>query len=153
MIILYRASGLIATIALAFYGVIVLGTLAGLNATLTLPGIGGIILSIGMAVDANIIIFERIKEELAHDKTIRAAVKSGFERAFKTILDSNVTTLITAAILAYFGTGTVRGFAITLSIGIVVSMFTAIVITRTIIDIFLDVNLLKGQQAFGRARR
>ncbi|WP_078810115.1 protein translocase subunit SecD [Selenihalanaerobacter shriftii] len=153
MIILYRVSGLIATIALGFYGVVVLGTLAGLNATLTLPGIAGIILSIGMAVDANIIIFERIKEELSNGKTVRASIKSGFERAFKTILDSNITTLITAAILAYFGTGTVRGFAITLSIGILTSMFTAIVVTRTIIDLFLDANILKGQHSFGRARR
>lgn len=153
MIFLYKLSGLIATIALTFYGIIVLGTLAGLNATLTLPGIAGIILSIGMAVDANIIIFERIKQELGNDKTLRASIKSGFERAFRTILDSNVTTLITAAILAYFGTGTIRGFAITLSIGILASMFTAIVITRTIIDIFLDADLLKGQNSFGRVRR
>ncbi|KXS44183.1 MULTISPECIES: protein translocase subunit SecD [unclassified Candidatus Frackibacter] len=153
MIILYRVSGLIATLALGIYGIIVLGTLAGLGATLTLPGIAGLILSVGMAVDANIIIFERIKEELGQGKTTRAAIRAGFERAFKTILDSNVTTLITAAILAYFGTGTVRGFAITLSIGILASMFTAIVVTRTIIDLALDANLLKGQSSFGRARR
>ncbi|MGM0471291.1 MAG: protein translocase subunit SecD [Bacillota bacterium] len=153
MIILYRISGIVATAALGFYGILVLGTLAGLNATLTLPGIGGLILSIGMAVDANIIIFERIKEELGKGKTMRAAVKAGFERAYKTIFDSNITTLITAGILAYFGTGTIRGFAITLSIGILASMFTAIIVTRTLVDLLLDANLLQGQGAFGRARR
>ncbi|MBM7623216.1 protein translocase subunit SecD [Sporohalobacter salinus] len=152
MMILYRLSGVIATVALGVYGVIVMGTLAGLNATLTLPGIAGLILSIGMAVDANIIIFERVKEEVAQGKTIRAAVKSGFERAYKTILDANVTTLITAGILAYFGTGTIRGFAVTLSIGILASMFTAIVVTRTLVDLLMDANLLKGQNVFGRVK-
>ncbi|MCK8825221.1 protein translocase subunit SecD [Fuchsiella alkaliacetigena] len=152
MIFLYRTSGLIATFALAIYGVIVLGALAGLNATLTLPGIAGLILSIGMAVDANIIIFERIKEEIGSGKTLRAAINSGFKRAFKTILDSNVTTLITAAILAYFGTGPVRGFAITLSIGILASMLTAIVVTKSVIDLLLDINVLKGQGSFGQIR-
>ncbi|ADL12250.1 protein translocase subunit SecD [Acetohalobium arabaticum] len=153
MIILYRLSGAVATVALGIYGVIVMGTLAGLNATLTLPGIAGLILSIGMAVDANIIIFERVKQELGAGKTKRAAIKSGFERAYKTIFDANVTTLITAGILAYFGTGTIRGFAVTLSIGILASMFTAIVVTRTLVDLLLDANLLKGQNAFGRVRR
>lgn len=153
MIILYRLSGAVATVALGVYGVLVMGTLAGLNATLTLPGIAGLILSIGMAVDANIIIFERIKQELGAGKTKRAAIKSGFERAYKTIFDANVTTLITAGILAYFGTGTIRGFAVTLSIGILASMFTAIVVTRTLVDLLLDANLLKGQNVFGRVRR
>jgi preprotein translocase subunit SecD len=153
MIITYWLSGAVAAVALAFYSVIVLGILAGLNATLTLPGIAGLILSIGMAVDANVIIFERIKYEYRQGKTVKAAVKSGFDRAFTTILDSNITTLITAAILGYLGTGTVRGFAITLSIGILVSMFTAIVVTRMLLNLLLSTNLVNKPKVFGWARR
>lgn len=134
MMFLYRGPGLIAAIALLFYSIIVMGILSALRATLTLPGIAGLILSIGMAVDANIIIFERLKEELRSGKTMRASIESGFRRAFLTIVDANVTTLIAAIVLAYFGTGPIRGFAVTLSIGIVASMFSAIFITRTIID-------------------
>jgi len=153
MIITYWLSGAVAAVALAFYSIIALGILAGLNATLTLPGIAGLILSIGMAVDANVIIFERIKYEYRQGKTVKSAVKSGFDRAFTTILDSNITTLITAAILGYFGTGTVRGFAITLSIGILVSMFTAIVVTRMLLNLLLSTNLVNKPKAFGWARR
>ena len=153
MAVVYRLSGVVAAVALLFYSVIVLGILAGLNATLTLPGIGGIILSIGMAVDANVIIFERIKYEYRAGKSTRAAVNAGFKRAFTTILDSNVTTLITAAILGYFGTGTIRGFAITLSIGIVASMFTAIVVTRMIMNLLLSTKLVNTPKTFGWTRR
>ena len=112
-----------------------MGGLAILNATLTLPGLGGIILTIGMAVDANILIFERIKEELKMDKTFRASIEAGFSKAFRTILDANVTTLIAAIALLYFGSGPIRGFAVTLSIGIAASMFTAIVVTKLILEL------------------
>ncbi|MFQ5865335.1 MAG: protein translocase subunit SecD [bacterium] len=134
MVAYYRLSGVVANIALLLNLVIIMAVLAGFHATLTLPGIAGIILTIGMAVDANVLIFERIREELRHGKTIRAAIDSGYARAFKTILDANVTTLLTALVLYQFGTGPVRGFALTLSIGIVASMFTAIVVTRVIFD-------------------
>lgn len=150
MIFLYRYPGFIATQALVIYGLIVLGILAGLQATLTLPGIAGLILSIGMAVDANIIIFERIKEELRAGKTVRAAIDAGFKRAITTILDSNVTTLITALILAYFTSGTVRGFAITLAIGILTSMFSALIVTRSLMDI--QMKLINSPRAFGVRR-
>jgi len=110
--------------------------LAGFHATLTLPGIAGIILTIGMAVDANVLIFERIREERRSGKTIKAAIESGFDRAFTTILDANVTTLIATLVLYQFGTGPLKGFAITLMIGIVASMYTAIVVSHLIFDFF-----------------
>jgi preprotein translocase subunit SecD len=110
----------------------VMAVLAGLGAALTLPGIAGIILTIGMSLDANVLIFERIREELRAGKTVLAAIDSGYKRAFRTILDANVTTLITALVLYQFGTGPIKGFAVTLSIGILASMFSAIVITRII---------------------
>ena len=135
MIIYYRASGVIADFALILNIVFVLAIMAGFHATLTLPGIAGIILTVGMAVDANVLIFERIREELHTGKTIRAAIDSGYGRAFKTILDANITTLITAVVLYNFGTGAIKGFALTLSIGIMASMFTAIVVTRLVFDI------------------
>lgn len=153
MTIAYRLPGVLASVALAFYSVIVLGVLSGLNATLTLPGIAGLLLSIGMAVDANVIIFERIKYEYQQGKTLKAAVESGFQRAFRTILDSNVTTLITVLILAYFGTGTIKGFAITLGIGILTSMFTAIVVTRMLLNTALDTNMLQKNSLLGWSRR
>ena len=114
----------------------VVAVLAGLNATLTLPGIAGLILTIGMAVDANVIIFERIREELRIGKTVRAAIDSGYDRAFITILDANITTLIAAFVLAWVGSGPIQGFAITLSTGIICSMFTAIFVTRTVFMFF-----------------
>ncbi len=135
MVIFYKGFGLVADLALVICLLLVMGTLAILNATLTLPGIAGIILTIGMAVDANILIFERIKEELKMDKTFRASIEAGFSKAFRTILDANVTTLIAAIALLYFGTGPIRGFAVTLSIGIAVSMFTAIVVTKLILEL------------------
>jgi protein-export membrane protein SecD len=134
MVLYYSLSGLLAVLALVLNLIIVLAALGGLRGTLTLPGIAGIILTIGMAVDANVLIFERIREELATGKTVRRAIRDGYSRAFVTILDANITTLITAAVLYQFGTGPIRGFAVTLSIGILASMFTAIVVTRTIFD-------------------
>jgi preprotein translocase subunit SecD len=114
-----------------------LAALAGFDAVLTLPGIAGFVLSIGMAVDANVLIFERIREELAIGKTVRSAIDTGFSRAFGTILDSNLTTLIAALFLFQFGTGPVKGFAVTLSIGLVASMFTAVFVSRTLYMLLL----------------
>jgi preprotein translocase subunit SecD len=136
LLVYYRLSGVIANVALALNLLLLMGALAlpGLGATLTLPGIAGIILTLGMAVDANVLIFERIREELRLGKSVRAAVEAGFHRAFSAILDSNVTTLIAAVLLFQFGTGPVRGFAVTLSLGIAISMFTAIFVSRTIFE-------------------
>jgi len=134
MIVYYRFSGFVANIALTLNIIFVLAILAGFHATLTLPGVAGIILTIGMAVDANVLIFERIREELRTGKTIRAAIDAGYSRAFRTIFDANITTLITALVLYQFGTSALKGFGITLSIGIISSMFTAIVVTRVIFD-------------------
>ncbi|HZK24618.1 MAG TPA: protein translocase subunit SecD [Oscillospiraceae bacterium] len=130
MLVYYRALGLMAGVSLVVYAAIVLGVMSALKVTLTLPGIAGLILSVGMAVDANVIIFERIKEELSNGRTMRPAVEAGFTRAFRSIFDSNVTTLIAAVVLFQFAQGSVRGFAVTLSVGILVSMFTALVLTR-----------------------
>jgi len=143
MLFYYRLPGLVSDIALVLYTLIVLTILASIKATLTLPGIAGIILSIGMAVDANVIIFERIKEELRFGKTLRAAIDSGFRRAFITIIDSNITTLIAAVVLFYFGTGPIKG------IGILSSMFTAIVITRYLLKLLVSTNLFKNLKLFG----
>lgn len=142
MLVYYRLSGLIAIVALLLNMVIVMGVLAlpGLGATLTLPGIAGIILTLGMAVDANVLIFERIREELEGKKPIRAAVSAGFDRAFSAILDSNVTTVIAALVLFQFGTGPVKGFAVTLTIGIAVSMFTAIFVSKTIFETIFHIR-------------
>jgi preprotein translocase subunit SecD len=134
MVLYYGLPGLLADIALALYLVVVVALLTLLGATLTLPGIAGIVLSVGMAVDANIIIFEKIKEELRAGKTLRSAISTGWNRAMSAIIDSNVTTLIAAAILFFLGTGPIRGFAVTLAIGVFVSMYTAIVVTRLFVD-------------------
>lgn len=136
MVVYYRLSGLIADFALALNLLIIMGILAlpSLGASLTLPGIAGIILTVGMAVDANVLIFERVREELRLGKSIRAAVDAGFQKAFVAILDANVTTLIAAVVLFQFGSGSVKGFAVTLSIGIAASMFTAIFVSRTIFE-------------------
>ena len=131
----YLLAGLIADFALLLNMILITGALSYFHATLTLPGIAGLVLTIGMSVDANVLIFERIREESQLGKSIRAAIQSGFRRAFLTILDANVTTLITALILFQFGTGPVRGFATVLSIGIISSMFTAIVVTRLVLDL------------------
>ncbi len=138
MIVYYRVAGVLAIGALAIYVLLVLGGLAGFGANLTLPGIAGLILSIGMAVDANVLIFERIREELLAGRATRTAVEEGFGNAFSAILDANITTLITALILFQFGTGPVQGFAVTLSIGIVASFFSALFVTRTFFLIYLS---------------
>ena len=134
MLFVYRMAGLVADIALAFYLFLLLGVLKFLGATLTLPGIAGIILTIGMAVDANVIIFERIREQLRLGDTFLSGIRTGFSKAIVAILDSNVTTLLAAALLFWLGTGTIKGFALTLSIGILVSMFTAIFVTQFLIE-------------------
>jgi protein-export membrane protein SecD len=138
MMAYYRAAGVMAVAALGGYLLFVLGGLAGIGATLTLPGIAGLVLSIGMAVDANVLIFERIREELAAGRSARVAVTEGFEHALSAIVDSQLTTLLTAAVLFQFGTGPVRGFAITLGIGIIASMFTALFVTRTLFMVYLS---------------
>ena len=146
IIIYYMLGGLIANLALILNVVIIMGAMAMLKATLTLPGIAGIILTVGMAVDANILIFERIREELENGKKVRSAIDAGYKRAFITIFDSNITTIFSALILYQFGTGPVRGFAVTLMIGLLASMFTAVYVTRFIYD------LLSLRQSFSNVR-
>jgi preprotein translocase subunit SecD len=135
MVVYYRMSGLIADYAVVLNMVLLLGAMALLNATLTLPGIAGIILTIGMGVDSNVLMFERIREEIRAGKLPRPAVDSGYDKAFLTILDSHVTTLITAAALFLFGTGAIKGFAVTLSLGIIINLYSALVGTKVIFDI------------------
>ena len=136
----YGWSGMLANGMLLCTLSLLMGGMAALGATLTLPGIAGVVLTIGMAVDANVLIFERIREELALGMTPPKAIKAGFERANLSIVDSNLTTIIAAAILYQFGTGPVRGFAVTLSLGIVASMFTAIFVSRTAFGLWLGGN-------------
>jgi len=138
MVFYFRLSGLVANVALVMNLIIIMAVLALFQATLTLPGIAGIVLTIGMAVDANVLIFERIKEELRTGKTVRAAIDGGYGKALLTIVDANVTTLIAALVLFQFGTGQVKGFAVTLSIGVITSMFTAIFVSRAIFEAWLD---------------
>jgi len=138
MIAYYRFSGVLAVLALGLYVLFTLGGLAALSATLTLPGVAGFVLSIGIAVDANVLIFERIREELAHGKSLRLAIDAGFRMAMNAIVDSNVSTILTAAFLFQFGTGPVKGFAVTLILGIIASMVTAIFVTRTLFMIYLE---------------
>jgi len=141
MILVYRLPGFIACIALAFYCTLELIILGLLHVNLSLPGIAGIILSIGMAVDANVIIFERVKEELRAGKTVKSAIDSGFKRAFTAILDSNVTTLIAAGVLYFLGTGTIVGFATTLGLGVIISMFTALTLTHFLLNRMVDFKI------------
>ncbi|CFX94470.1 Protein translocase subunit SecD [Syntrophomonas zehnderi OL-4] len=143
----YRLPGLVADISMVLYTVLVLGTMAVLGAVLTLPGIAGFILSIGIAVDANIIIYEHIKEELRLNKTMKAAIESGFARAFWTIFDANLTTLIAALVLIWFGTGPIKGFAVTLSIGIIASLLVALTFTRYMLVLFADLS--KNNKLYG----
>lgn len=141
MLVIYRLPGVMASLALLIYILIDLFLLAVIpGVQLTLPGIAGIVLSIGMAVDANVIIFERMKEEMRAGKTVRASVESGFKRAFSAILDSNITTIIAGLVLMIFGAGTIKGFAITLTIGVVCSMFTAVVVTRFLLRQMVGLN-------------
>ncbi|MDT8901018.1 protein translocase subunit SecD [Anaeroselena agilis] len=149
MILFYRLAGVVANITLMLYVLLLLVALKMLNATLTLPGIAGIILSMGMAVDANVLIFERFKEEYRGGKTLRAAMDAGFNRALLTIVDSNVTTLLAAAILFFLGSGPIKGFAITLGLGILLSMFTAITVTKYLLKSLMNANLFKSGKTFG----
>lgn len=149
MLIFYRLSGLVADVALLLYVMLLLLAMRYLNATLTLPGIAGIILSIGMAVDANVLIFERFKEELRRGKTLRSAMDAGFGRALVTIFDSNITTLMAAAVLFYLGTGPVKGFAVTLALGVVLSMFTAVTVTKFMLRFLIYSNLTSNPAFFG----
>lgn len=148
MLIFYRAKGFAASLALIIYILLELIFLNGLNITLTLHGIAGIILSVGMAVDANVIIFERIREELAQGRTLKLAIDKGFSRAFPSILDSNITTLIAGGVLYWLGSGPIKGFAQTLMLGIVLSMFTALVITKIIIKTMVNVGI-KSPKLYG----
>ncbi len=134
MIFYYRLSGVIADFALILNILLLIGALAALNATLTLPGIAGIALAVGMAVDSNVLMFERIREELKLGKTPKAAIETGYKKAFWTIFDSHVTTLITAAVLFHFGSGPIKGFAVTLSLGVAINLFTALIGTKTVFD-------------------
>jgi SecD/SecF fusion protein len=138
MIFYYRFAGGVADLALAFNMIVILGIMASFHATLTLPGIAGLILSIGMAVDSNVLIYERIREELAGGKPIRTAIEIGYKKAFSAIMDGHVTSIITAIILYQFGTGPIQGFALTLLIGLIANLFTAIVMTRIVFDIMTD---------------
>ncbi len=149
MLIFYRGLGIIADLALIIFIIIFMIILTALNVTLTLPGIAGLILTIGMAVDANVIIFERIKEEARLGKSLLTAIDNGFSRAFTTILDSNVTTLIAGFVLFFLGSGSVQGFAVTLILGILVSMFTAVVITKQLIILLVKTELFKSNAFYG----
>lgn len=149
MLLFYRLSGLVADIALLLYVMMLLLVMRYLNATLTLPGIAGIILSIGMAVDANVLIFERFKEEVRLGRTLRRAMDSGFSRALVTILDSNITTLIACAVLFYLGTGPVKGFAVTLAIGVLLSMLSAVTITKFLLKFLINANFTNNPAWFG----
>lgn len=143
MILYYGLNGVVAIIALLFYAAFDLAVLSSMGAVLTLPGIAGLILTIGMAVDANVIIFERLKEELALGRTIKNAINAAFESAIHTIVDSNLTTILAAFVLFWLGTGSIKGFAITLIVGIVVSMFTAIFITKHLLTNIYEIGFLK----------
>ncbi|MDR3258349.1 MAG: protein translocase subunit SecD [Fusobacteriaceae bacterium] len=149
MLLFYKLPGIVADMALIIFGIITLGVLNFIDATLTLPGIAGIILSAGMAVDANVIIFERIKEELRHGNSILNAINAGFSKGFIAIFDSNITTLIICAILFPFGTGPIKGFAITLALGVLASMFTAVIITKILLLTFITTFNLKNPKYFG----
>lgn len=143
MLVWYKASGVVADVALLFNLFFVLGVLAYFKATLTLPGLAAIALTVGMAVDANVLIFERIKEEMRRGKTLRSAVENGFSRANLTILDANLTTLIAAVVLFQFGTGPIKGFAVTLSIGILSTLFTALILSKVLFDLILQSGKVK----------
>jgi preprotein translocase subunit SecD len=149
MLLFYRLSGLVADIALLLYVLLLLLIMKYLNATLTLPGIAGIILSIGMAVDGNVLIFERFKEEVLNGKGLRQAMDLGFSRAIVTILDSNITTIIACAVLFYLGTGPIKGFAVTLALGVLLSMFSAVTVTKFLLKFLINANFTKKPTVFG----
>ncbi|MBU3111355.1 protein translocase subunit SecD [Clostridium lacusfryxellense] len=152
MLLYYRAPGMIADISLILYVVLLLGAFTAINATLTLSGIAGFLLTVGMAVDANVLIFERIKEELKTGKSIKSSVDSGFHRALSSILDSNITTIIAGLVLYTVGTGAVKGFALTLMIGIVISVFTALTCTKFLLKLAVEMGLLSKLSHFGVKR-
>ncbi|MBQ6807797.1 MAG: protein translocase subunit SecD [Firmicutes bacterium] len=149
MLVYYRLPGGWACCSLLVYALLLMWSLYLINATLTLTSIAGFILSVGVAVDSNIIIYERIREELYHGKSLKASVEAGFKRALWTILDSNITTLIAALVLYFFGSGTIKGFALTLAIGLIASMFTAITFTRYMLRWTTDVNFLSSKKLYG----
>ncbi len=151
MALVYRLPGLLADLALMIYVLMLLALLSTAHAVLTLPGIAGFVLSIGMAVDANVLIFERLKEELWAGKTLRAAVRIGFQRAFSSVFDSHFTTIVGAGVLFMLGTGTVKGFAYTLFWGTVLSLFTAVVVTRYFMDVLVENDLVTSKAAYGAA--
>ncbi len=152
MLFFYHLPGLIADLSLMAYVIMLLFALKMLDATLTLPGVAGIILSVGMAVDANVLIFEHFKEEYRTGKTLRLSMDAGFKRAFTTIFDSNITTIIAAAVLFFFGTGTIKGFAITLGLGVVLSMFTAITLTQYMLKLLIASNIFQNPKVYGASR-
>jgi preprotein translocase subunit SecD len=153
MLLFYRLSGLIADISLMAYVLLLLAALKFLDATLTLPGVAGIILSVGMAVDANVLIFEHFKEEYKKGSTLRMSMNNGFKRAFTTIFDSNLTTIIAAMVLFAFGTGSIRGFAITLGLGVVLSMFTAITLSNFMLKMLVGSNVVTSPFLLGAQAR
>jgi preprotein translocase subunit SecD len=144
IMIYYRAAGILATSGLILTLLLLMGVLAQFGLVLTLPGIAGVILTVGMAVDANVLIFERIREELRQGKTVRAAIDAGYSQATRAIVDANITTFIAAVVLFYFGTGPIKGFAVTLAVGIATSMFSALVFTRSIYELWLGKRQPKG---------
>lgn len=149
MLVMYRGLGFIADLALIIYIMLDLILMVFANVTLTLPGIAGIILSVGMAVDANVIIFERIKDESRSGKSINAAIDAGFKRAMGTIIDSNVTTLIAGFVLFFMGSGSVQGFAVTLILGIIVSLLTAVIITKHLTKLVIGTHLFGSGKFYG----
>lgn len=149
MIVIYKVPGLIASIGLVIYTLVVVGIMILLGVKLTLPGIAGLVLSIGMAVDANVLIFERIREEILVGKTLRASIDAGFNRALTSVLDSNITTLIAGVVLYYFGIGPIKGFGVTLIIGIVVSMITAVFLTKFLLKLMADITGGKNTKLYG----
>jgi preprotein translocase subunit SecD len=149
MLVVYRLPGLLADIALVVYVLMLLGLLAAVHAVLTLPGIAGLVLSIGMAVDANVLIFERLKEEIWAGKSLRASVQVGFKRAFSAVFDSHFTTIVGAGVLFLFGTGTVKGFAYTLFWGTAFSLFTATFVTRYFMDLVVNSNAVENPKIYG----
>ena len=148
MLCYYLLAGIVANIALVTNIIILLGVMCSIGTTLTLPGIAGVVLTVGMAVDANVLIYERIREELAKGKSLRGAIAAGYARAFGTIFDSHVTTLISSIILIFMGTGEIKGFGVTLTIGVAASLFTALVVTRLIFNFLLDHNWIKSLRMF-----
>ena len=153
MILFYRLPGFIADISLMAYVLMLLFVLKMLSATMTLPGIAGIILSIGMAVDANVLIFEHFKEEYQLGKSLRFSMEAGYKRAFMTIFDSHTTTILAALVLFFMGSGTVRGFAVTLGVGTVLSLFTATTFTQYMLRLLIGANLFKSPGIYGASAR